>query len=333
MFPAILFDLDGTLIDSEADIAASVNHVRARLGLGEASLEEVRAAIGDGVRALLERMAPGSGGETVAAYVEHQESHCLDRTQLYAGVREGLERLGGKVTMGVVSNKPTALCVQILRGLGVIPHFKVVIGGDTPAGRKPAPGPLLRALESLGSTPWDTLTVGDSPADLEAGRAAGTATAAVTWGYRPAALLASLRPDFTFARFDDLAKAFTRDGAPQNVLEAVGRDALLSLAKGFYARVEGDPRLRPMFPASFHEPAENLGLFLVQFFGGPSDYSQKRGAPRLRIRHANFRIDAAARDAWLENMAGALADSGIGEPSLGILRRYFEHTARFLVNA
>ena len=171
-------------------------------------------------------------GETVAAYVEHQESHCLDRTQLYAGVREGLERLGGKVTMGVVSNKPTALCVQILRGLGVIPHFKVVIGGDTPAGRKPAPGPLLRALESLGSTPWDTLTVGDSPADLEAGRAAGTATAAVTWGYRPAALLASLRPDFTFARFDDLAKAFTRDGAPQNVLEAVGRDALLSLAKG-----------------------------------------------------------------------------------------------------
>lgn len=332
MFQTILFDLDGTLIDSERDIAASVNHLRAQRGLEALGQDAVRGAIGDGVRALLDRTLPGWGEEDLAAYLDHQEAHALDHTALYPGVREGLARLDGKMAMGVVSNKPTALCVQILRGLGVLGHFRGVVGGDTPAGRKPAPGPVLRLLEGLGGVPWLALTVGDSPPDLEAGRAAGTATCAVSWGYRPIAALRELAPDCEATSFDAVVECAGAFG-PRSPYEALGRAPFFSLARAFYARVDRDARLRAMFPKDLTEAATRQALFLIQLFGGPSDYSATRGAPRLRLRHAPFPIDAAASEAWLEDMCGAIEESGIPEPARGILWRYFVHTAHFLVNA
>jgi hemoglobin len=165
---------------------------------------------------------------------------------------------------------------------------------------------------------------------LTAARAAECASAAALWGYRPAALLEAEAPDASYADFASFAAEMAR--LPVNVYTALSRDAFFDLARAFYARVDRDPRLRAMFPPSLEAAAERQALFLIQFFGGPAEYSEKRGAPRLRMRHAEFPIDAAAADAWLENMRAAVRQVGIEGPARGILERYLTHTARMLVN-
>lgn len=330
MYTTILFDLDGTLVDSADDIAASVRALQRRRGLEEASDAAVKAAIGDGVRVLLERTLPSVDEAALAEYLEHQEAHCLDRTHLYPGVKEALPQLAARAGLAVVSNKPTFLCVKILEGLGVLAHFRAVVGGDTPAGRKPSPGPCLRALASLERPPWDALVVGDAPGDIASGRAAGCAVAGAGWGYRAPAELRSAGATRIFDGFGSLASHLT--DLPRTVYEAVGRERFFELARAFYRRVGRDGRLRSMFPADLGPAAERQALFLIQFFGGPSEYAALRGAPRLRMRHAAFPIDAAARDAWLENMRAALDDVRLEGDARGIAERYFEHTAQILVN-
>ncbi len=334
MYHALLFDLDGTLIDSLADIGASVNHVRGRFGLPPLDPPEIGAAIGDGVATLLQRTVPVEGPEPARLYREHHVEHCLDRTVLYPRVAESLERLAKRVPLAVVTNKPTDIAVRVLRGLGVASHFRACIGGDGPAGRKPAPGPVLRALESVACPAWFALMVGDSPGDMVSGRAAGTGTCAVSWGFRTLETIRAGGVDHEVGRFEELeALAAGAPGAPASVHAALGSETFHRLARAFYARIDGDARLRAMFPKDLTEAIERQALFLIQFFGGPTDYAERRGAPRLRMRHAPFRIDAAARDAWLENMMAAMEEVGIPEPSRGVMRRYFAHTAEHLRNA
>ncbi|MFN0206914.1 MAG: HAD-IA family hydrolase [Planctomycetota bacterium] len=342
MFQTILLDLDGTLIDSAADIGASVNHVRNHYGLGALGRAETDAAIGDGVRVLLEKTLltdlrvasnPAARDEALLLYMEHQSQHCLDQTVLYPGVAGALEKLSKKAALAVVSNKPTALCVKILQGLGMIQYFRACVGGDTPAGRKPAPGPALRALEALGGrVPWDTLFVGDSTADLECGRAALMATCAVSWGYRPLELLQTLNPDFVIHQMSELHEIVKWPEGTSNLYEVLGREKIYQLAAAFYARVRNDERIRFMFPKDFKDAIEHQALFFIQFFGGPSEYNEKRGAPRLRMRHANFPINSAARDAWLNNMIEASGEVELPEPAKGIFLRYVTYTANMLVN-
>lgn len=343
MFQTILLDLDGTLIDSAGDIGASVNHVRGHYGLAPLKRAETDAAIGDGVRVLLEKtllMDPlvttnhAARDESLLLYMEHQEKHCLDQTVLYPGVKDSLAHLSKTAALAVVSNKPTVLCVKILQGLGIIQYLRACVGGDTPAGRKPSPGPALRALEALGGrVPWDALFVGDSPADLECGRGAMMATCAVSWGYRPLELLKPLNPDFIIYQMSELCNITKWPEGTRNLYEVLGREKIYQLAKAFYARVEYDERLRFMFPKDFKDPIEHQALFFIQFFGGPSEYNEKRGAPRLRMRHANFPINAAARDAWLGNMIAAAGDVELPEPAKGIFLRYVTYTANMLVNS
>lgn len=336
MFTSVLFDLDGTLVDSAADIAASVNFVREYYALPALPRAAVDAAIGDGVRVLLERTLLTEKtvdlNEAVGKYVEHQQKHCLDQTVLYPGGRETIVELSKTAALAVVSNKPTALCVQILNGLGVLQYFRACVGGDTPAGRKPSPKPVERALESLQRTPWDALVVGDSPADLQAGAAAGSAVCAVSYGYRPIDLLMIQKPDYTISDLPSLVKVATAGGGKGNIYEYVGRERFYQLAREFYQRVGNDPRIRGMFPPRLDEAIEHQALFFIQFFGGPSEYNEKRGHPRLRMRHAPFPIDAAARDAWLENMQSAVDAVSLPEPARGIFLRYVKHTAGILVN-
>jgi hemoglobin len=119
----------------------------------------------------------------------------------------------------------------------------------------------------------------------------------------------------------------------QQVYEQIGEDGFRRLVGGFYRRVASDPVLRPMYPAGDLGPAERrLRLFLMQFFGGPSTYSAERGHPRLRMRHAPFPIDQAARDVWVKHMLTALDEAAIPEPSHGILQAYFEGTATRMIN-
>lgn len=338
MFQTVCFDLDGTLIDSAGDIAASLNFVRAHYGLAPLPDASVRDAIGDGVRVLLERTllheVSSPLDEAVALYIAHQEDHCLDRTQLYEGVREALAQCSQFAALAVVSNKPTSLCIKILQGLSILQYFRACVGGDTRAGRKPSPGPVLRALEALGDRPvWDALMVGDSPADLQAGAGAGVATAAVLSGYRPAGALMECKPEIVLQQTRDITDHVVRGGGrPDHVYDQVGAAKFHELAAVFYKKVGADPRIRSMFPADLEGPAQRQAWFFIQFFGGPATYNERRGAPRLRMRHAPFPIDAAARDAWLDLMIQSVGEVGLPDPSRGIFLRYVTHVAGILVN-
>ena len=119
----------------------------------------------------------------------------------------------------------------------------------------------------------------------------------------------------------------------QSVYELVGGDEkIAAMVDAFYAAVAQDPILRPMYPAELAEPKRRLFLFLVQFFGGPTTYSQERGHPRLRMRHFEFPIDQRARDNWLEHMLAAIEAAGIAEPARGRMQEYFERASTFLIN-
>ena len=188
--PPLLLDLDGTLVDSLADIAASANHVRAAYGLGPLSHDAVRGMIGDGATLLLRRALTelGEPVDVAAAwpiYDEHHREQCTATVELYPGVGACLEawRHAGR-KLAVVTNKPEGFARRILEHLGVDRFFGAVVGGDTTPARKPDPAPLREALRILDVSPGDAWMVGDGLQDLRAGRAAGTRTIAALYGFR-----------------------------------------------------------------------------------------------------------------------------------------------------
>jgi phosphoglycolate phosphatase len=191
----VAFDLDGTLIDSRSDLASAVNHVRARCGAPPIDPRTVYAYVGDGARALLERavgpLPEAAMDEALAWFLAHYGAHCLDRTRLYPGMGAVLETLrSGGHTLSVVTNKPAHLSERILSGLGIRAHFLAVVGGDSLPTRKPDPDGLLYVAGLAGTTPSETLLVGDSPVDLETASAAGTRFCGVAWGFVPERLMA-----------------------------------------------------------------------------------------------------------------------------------------------
>lgn len=203
---AFLFDLDGTLADTLGDIAATTNHVRVRYGLAPLTREEVRSMIGDGARVLLRRaLAHGPGGdlppgidleEAVRAYREHHLDQCTRTAALYPGVRTHLERLHeAGHPLAVVTNKPEEYARLVVRHLGLTGMFPVLVGGDSLAQRKPHPLPVLHALEALGTVAATATMVGDSENDVRSGRAAGTRTIAVLYGYGSEAVLRAAGAD------------------------------------------------------------------------------------------------------------------------------------------
>jgi hemoglobin len=118
-----------------------------------------------------------------------------------------------------------------------------------------------------------------------------------------------------------------------NIYELAGGDApFRRLVESFYARVERDPLLRPLFPADLGPGKERQFLFITQYFGGPPRYNELRGHPRLRVRHAPFTIGQAERDAWAGHMLAAIDEAGFAEPARGALREYFQRAATFLIN-
>lgn len=119
----------------------------------------------------------------------------------------------------------------------------------------------------------------------------------------------------------------------QSLYERVGgENTFQRLVDAFYARVEADPLLRPMFPTDLAPGKEYQRLFLMHFFGDLPDYMEQRGHPRLRMRHFPFAIDRAARDAWLGHMLAAIDEVGIAEPERTEMREYFERSSEFLIN-
>lgn len=182
-----IFDLDGTLVDSVEDLAASVNHALRVVGLPRRDLDEIRGFVGEGARLLLERaVAPRADlvEPALAAWREHYEDHCLDRTRLYPGIAALVAGAGR--TLAVHTNKPGALARKILDGLGLRSRFALVLGGDE-APRKPDPAGVRLIQARVGAAPEETVFVGDSLVDLATARAAGVRHVAVTWGLVPGA--------------------------------------------------------------------------------------------------------------------------------------------------
>jgi phosphoglycolate phosphatase len=178
-----LFDLDGTLVDSVADLATGVNLLREELDLPPLDLPTVRLFVGDGATALVTRSLPEGWFSPLRLqrFLELYGEHLLDRTELYPGIREFLD-LHRDTPMGVVTNKPFGLTMDLLAGLGLLTYFPVVLGGDSGPAKKPDPAPVLHALRELGSDPQDAVLIGDHHTDLRAGLAAGVSTCFCAWG-------------------------------------------------------------------------------------------------------------------------------------------------------
>jgi phosphoglycolate phosphatase len=199
---ALLFDLDGTLVDAFTDIAASAN--AARVAVGRTPLPEptVRSFIGDGLPALIRGCLDVEPGRTdedfeaaMAAYQLHHLEHLLDHTAPYEGVRSLLHEAAAHAKLAVVSNKREQMSRRLLAALGMAALFTEIAGGDTFADRKPSPVPVLRVLAALGVEPARAMMIGDGPQDVRAGVAAGVLVVGVTWGLSDAARLSSLGAD------------------------------------------------------------------------------------------------------------------------------------------
>jgi phosphoglycolate phosphatase len=207
----LIFDLDGTLVNTLEDIAASLNDTLARLGRPPLPVDTVRRYVGDGITMLITRALDGRQElltDAVALYKDHQSRNLVVRTLLYPGVREVLEYFKG-IPMAVVTNKACEFSTPILDRLGVRDYFTVIVGADSGLPLKPAPDAFLKIMKDTGVSPEDTAVVGDGTTDMKAGKAAGITTCAVTYGYRAAEELRKERPDYIIQAFSELKGLFT----------------------------------------------------------------------------------------------------------------------------
>jgi phosphoglycolate phosphatase len=197
-FPVYLFDIDGTLLDSAADICGAVQFVLAqRPPARDCSFEYLKGFIGLHLIDLFTEVYPGLTAEQVDALIQQYRANYHGRrhqsTKPYPGVAEALAALGGRKSTATTKGSPTTRAV--LEQFGLLQYFDHVQGTDGfPS--KPAPDVVLTALAALGASPEDCLFVGDSPADMEAGRRAGVRTCAVRYGYGKSADLARWQPDY-----------------------------------------------------------------------------------------------------------------------------------------
>jgi phosphoglycolate phosphatase len=189
---AVVFDLDGTIVDSVGDIASSINDLVASRGLAPFSLQTVREFVGNGIEALVERafrarnviLDSGELKETVRSYEMIYGARLTETTTIYDGVVDVISELRAHgVGIGVCTNKMEKMAQRVVEGLGLGQHVDVVIGARDGRPQKPSPVPLRAALDLLGAAAEDSVMVGDSTADVQCARAAGTAMIGVSFGY------------------------------------------------------------------------------------------------------------------------------------------------------
>lgn len=210
----VLFDLDGTLVDSAPDIANAANQALRDIGRAPRSNAEIRTFIGNGAACLIHRCLSGAREAkanptlheaTYRRFQTHYAACLLDRTTLYPGVLETLECLASQqVLLGCVTNKPARFTQPLLAGLGLSRYFAVTVSGDTLPHKKPDPAPLLTAAQHCAVTAEHTVMVGDSLADLAAARAAGMRIFCVSYGYPAEVDLRQHHPDAYVAQMRDI---------------------------------------------------------------------------------------------------------------------------------
>ncbi len=214
----IIFDLDGTLVDSAPDLAVAVDQMLAQLGRAPAGEEKVRSWVGNGAAMLVRRALAdsvdvakvGAVGESLhqQALTTFQHIYQVEngrQTRLYPGVAEVIPALAGLgIPLAVVTNKPLQFTTPLLAQFGLEPFFRCVIGGECLPRKKPDPLPLLHVCEQLRGKPNMSLMVGDSRNDIEAAHAAGMVSAALTYGYNHGESVAACNPDWLLDDFREL---------------------------------------------------------------------------------------------------------------------------------
>ncbi|MBV8209276.1 MAG: HAD-IA family hydrolase [Burkholderiaceae bacterium] len=185
----VLFDLDGTLVDTAEDLAAAVNQCRIRRRLAPTPPQDLRPWTSHGARGLIRQafgIGPGDAGyeELRAEFLDHYEQALCVHSRLYQGVQQTLAAIeASQRRWGVVTNKPARFTGPLLRALGLESRAACVVSGDTAARPKPDPAPILRALQECATPAGECIYVGDDPRDIEAGRAAGVRTVVAAYGY------------------------------------------------------------------------------------------------------------------------------------------------------
>ena len=184
---ALIFDLDGTLIDSKQDLIHSVNAMLRELGRAELPTETISGYIGHGAPQLVAR-ALGNGcteeerQQALQFFLSYYEEHKMDTTCAYPGVPETLEKLAS-MPMAVLTNKPVRISVRILEAMGLSKYFQAIYGGNSFQTKKPDPLGATTILRELNTEPREALLVGDSEVDVQTARNAGTLAAAVNYGF------------------------------------------------------------------------------------------------------------------------------------------------------
>jgi len=206
----LIFDLDGTLIESKWDIATAVNLTLAELGLPVREQEEIFGFVGDGIKRLL-LLAVGEENRTryedaLRVFRGHYLAHCLDRTRFYPGIDAVLAHFADK-HKAVATNKSLEYTTRILDGLGAH-HFACVIGGDNGYGLKPEPGMLVKILDELKVERDRAVLIGDSTNDINGGHNAGIKVCAVGYGMGNREKMAACHPDWFIEQPEDLIRLF-----------------------------------------------------------------------------------------------------------------------------
>jgi phosphoglycolate phosphatase len=213
---AILFDLDGTLIHSAPDLRAAANHICHQRGIEPFDLEAIISFIGNGVPMLVKRIFDARNivlsdedyQKAITDYLDYYDQHSTDLTAPYDGVTGALDWIKSEgVLMAVVTNKPEAPAIAILKILKLDQYFEIVVGGDTTPAKKPDPAPYQAACKSLAIAPSQSIYVGDSETDARTAEAANVPFVLYTQGYRNLSV-EDIEPWQKFDHFDQLRELF-----------------------------------------------------------------------------------------------------------------------------
>lgn len=215
-YRAVLFDLDGTLVDSYAALTDAVNHARRAHGLCDLTTVRIRECVGDGVERLLQRAfeRPDVPRTAVDAFEARYDAVCCEASTVLAGVEATLATLADLgLEMAVCTNKPTVFSKKILEFVGLAPYFRAIVGPDIAGARKPDPRHLLVTLDSVACGSAEALFVGDMPIDVHAARNSRMDVAVVATGSSTREQLAATSPDHFLDSFSDLVKIVRREAA------------------------------------------------------------------------------------------------------------------------
>ena len=205
MLKGIIFDLDGTIIDTREDLALAINLMRADFDLTSFTIEKIASYVGNGSRKLVERSIAGTQlniDEALQKFVNHYSQHLTDNTYCYDGAVDTLEKLKGKgVNCAILTNKPETPTLAILNAMNFACFFDPIFGGDSTPFLKPDPGALNLIVEKWKLPKEELIMVGDNYTDIHVAKNAGIKSAFFTFGY---GIKGEIEPDYIFDNFSDL---------------------------------------------------------------------------------------------------------------------------------